>query len=175
MRVAVVLVSVLGLVGGQSPYAGQTEREIKSLAPEEIAGFLAGDGMGYALAAELNGFPGPRHVLELQAELELTAEQLAGVQASFDRMQAQARVLGAQLVDLERALDAGFAGRSIDEAALESQLGEIGAVEARLRGTHLRAHLETARLLTAAQIQYYSMLRGYEEHGHDAHGRHREH
>ena len=33
--------------------------------------------MGLALAAELNGYPGPSHVLELADKLELSAEQRA--------------------------------------------------------------------------------------------------
>jgi hypothetical protein len=49
----------------EAPYAGHQERPIKALAPEEVAGLLGGEGMGYALAAELNHYPGPRHVLDL--------------------------------------------------------------------------------------------------------------
>lgn len=47
--------------GQHSPYAGLPAREIKALSPEEIADLAAGRGMGLALAAELNGYPGPRH------------------------------------------------------------------------------------------------------------------
>lgn len=173
MRGFVVGLSLLALTA-QSPYVQHTEREIKALAPEEIEGYLAGEGMGYALAAELNGFPGPKHVLELSEDLALTAEQAEGVQASFERMLEQARSLGARLVELERALDASFVERSIDETGLEAQLREIGAVEAQLRAAHLRAHLETTRMLTAAQVQHYAMLRGYGEHGQGDHGRHHE-
>jgi hypothetical protein len=48
-----------------SPYAGQQTRAIKALSPEDLAGLLNGEGMGMAKAAELNGYPGPVHVLEL--------------------------------------------------------------------------------------------------------------
>ena len=58
-----------------SPYAGQQARDIKALSPDEIQGYLTGQGMGLAKAAELNGYPGPLHVLELAAELKLTEEQ----------------------------------------------------------------------------------------------------
>ena len=54
-----------------SPYAGQEARDIKALSLEEIADLAAGRGMGLALAAELNGYPGPRHVLDLAPELGL--------------------------------------------------------------------------------------------------------
>jgi hypothetical protein len=48
----------------QSPYADLKGREIKALSPEELAQYEAGEGMGLALAAELNRYPGPRHVLD---------------------------------------------------------------------------------------------------------------
>ncbi|MGH7485986.1 MAG: hypothetical protein ACREMY_10365, partial [bacterium] len=62
----VLLVSLLVTVGAlaATPYAGQQSREIKALSQEEAAGLLAGKGMGFAKAAELNGFAGPAHVLE---------------------------------------------------------------------------------------------------------------
>ena len=49
----------------QSPYVEYQGRSIMALSAEQIGSYLAGDGMGFALAAELNGYPGPRHVLEL--------------------------------------------------------------------------------------------------------------
>ena len=48
-----------------SPYAGQQARQVKALSKAEIEGLLAGRGLGYAKAAELNHYPGPRHVLDL--------------------------------------------------------------------------------------------------------------
>ena len=47
------------------PYAGMQARAIKALSAEQIADLKAGRGLSLALAAELNGYPGPRHVLEL--------------------------------------------------------------------------------------------------------------
>jgi hypothetical protein len=55
-----------------SPYAGQQARTIKALSDEEIAALRNGEGLGMAKAAELNGYPGPLHVLALAAQLELT-------------------------------------------------------------------------------------------------------
>src|SRR3990172_8479974 len=66
---------------GQSPYAGLEGREIKALSPEQIQELRNGDGMGLALAAELNHYPGPRHVLELAHELALSPKQQDQVQA----------------------------------------------------------------------------------------------
>ena len=52
------------------PYAGQQTRAIKALSDDEIAAFLNGEGMGFAKAAELNGYPGPAHVLTLAQKLK---------------------------------------------------------------------------------------------------------
>src|SRR5262245_17037372 len=81
--------------GGQhpqsaQPYAGQQTREVASLSAKELDDLLAGRGAGLAKAAELNGHPGPAHVLEFADELRLTPEQRALVQAAFERMQARA-------------------------------------------------------------------------------------
>ena len=42
----------------QTPYAGMQQREVKALSEQQIADLKAGRGMGLALAAELNGYPG---------------------------------------------------------------------------------------------------------------------
>lgn len=170
MKAVVVAVALLAGVVTQSPYVAETGREIKALSEDQIAGYLNGDGMGYALSAELNSYPGPKHVLELSEELELSAEQREAVSASFERMHARAQELGARLVDLEGTLDAAFAGGSIGVVDLETQLAALGAVNAELRFVHLRAHLETTEMLSQSQIDKYGMLRGYDDHaGHQGH------
>lgn len=155
-----------------SPYAGEQDRPIKALAPERIDGLLAGKGLGYARAAELNGIPGPMHVLELADALALTPQQRQATQDLYDAMQVQARALGAELVEAEAALDALFRADAPDAAAIQAQVQAIGAIDARLRHTHLAAHLAQKPLLTAHQIHRYAQLRGY--HGqpgaHAAHG-----
>jgi len=97
----------------QSPYAGQESRAIKAPAPEEIRRHEGGKGMGFAKTAELNGYPGPAHVLELAAKLELSAEQRERTEALFRRMEADAIAHGRRLVEEERLLDATFADRSV--------------------------------------------------------------
>ena len=67
----------------ESPYVGQESRGIKALSPEDVDAYLAGKGMGLAKAAELNGYPGPAHVLELASQLSLTSDQRARTQALF--------------------------------------------------------------------------------------------
>jgi Spy/CpxP family protein refolding chaperone len=148
----------------QSPYADLKGREIKALSPEMIAEYETGEGMGLALAAELNRYPGPRHVLELATELDLAPEQVLRVEAVRDTMQGRAVALGGRIVELERAMDAAFAGRTIDERELERATAEIGRLQGELRFVHLRAHLAMAEILTPPQIDHYEMLRGYAQH-----------
>ena len=65
-------------------------RPIKALSDQQVADLKAGRGMGLALAAELNGYPGPAHVLELSDKLGLTVEQRARVQQLFESMKQEA-------------------------------------------------------------------------------------
>lgn len=144
-----------------SPYAGQETRDIKSLSAVEVDAYLTGKGLGMAKAAELNGFAGPRHVLELASELALTPEQRAQTETLFASMQLKASTLGRALVDKERQLDQLFASRAITSESLKEALDEIGSLQARLRGAHLEAHLAQSAILTAGQNARYVQLRGY--------------
>jgi Spy/CpxP family protein refolding chaperone len=144
-----------------SPYVGQEPRQIKALSEQEVEDYLNGEGLGYAKAAELNHYPGPRHVLDLAKELMLTNEQTTRTQEIFNGMRARAIPLGKQLVEKERELDREFAARSIREDSLNALLSDIGVLEAKIRYVHLSAHLEQKELLTKHQIQVYDQLRGY--------------
>lgn len=160
---AVALLSVAPAFAQEpaSPYAGEETREIKALSAEEIADLRAGKGMGYAMAAELNHYPGPRHVLDMAGELGLDAETVRKTQALFDAMQAAAVALGGRLIEAERELDRAFAERTIDSARLTELTGRIAELDGQLRNIHLAAHLEMTRLLTPEQIHAYDALRGY--------------
>ena len=117
-----------------------------------------------ALPAELNGYPGPRHVLELQHELALTPGQLAAVETAFAEMAASAQVLGEQLIAAERTLDRLFAHGKATVGAVESASAGAAALRGRLRATHLRYHLEMVEVLTPSQVATYNRLRGYGAH-----------
>jgi len=159
-----------------SPYAGQQAREIKAFSPAQTADLLAGKGMEQAKAAELNGYPGPMHVLELAGPLALSASQRQDSEALLAGHKAEARALGARLVDAERELDTAFAGKRIDPAQLDLLTRRIGLIQAELRASHLRAHLRQAGLLTPAQVALYAELRGYTgEPATTAPGRHSSH
>jgi len=142
-------------------YAGQQDRAIKALSPQETTNLLAGRGMGMARPGELNHYPGPAHVLELGDKLGLPPKQRAAVQQSFDRMAAASRPLGAEIVQRERTLDQAFKQHSITAENLASQTAEIGALQGRLRAVHLAAHLDVRAILTPEQVARYDELRGY--------------
>lgn len=144
-----------------SPYAGLQEREIKALSKDDTQRLLQGQGMSLALAAELNGYPGPLHVLELADGLQLTPAQRAQTQALMDGHKAQARELGRQLVEAERALDQSFAQGHATSEEVGRHTRAIGTLQAALRDAHLQTHLKQAALLTREQIAAYQRLRGY--------------
>ena len=146
---------------GQTPYAGFQQRGIKALGEQQISDLRAGKGMGLALAAELNGYPGPLHVLDLADRLDLTAEQRAQLKLLYEGMKAEAIAVGDRLIAHETALDRQFAERTVSPTVLASLTADIGKTQGELRAVHLKYHLTTAQLLTAEQRQRYAELRGY--------------
>ena len=173
-RIAVLVVVALAVsqAGGEpaSPYRGQEGREIKALSAQEVSDLLAGKGMGFAKAAELNGYPGPAHVLELAGELDLSPDQLESSRSIFSDMQARAIAAGQDLLALERELDRQFRDKSVTAESLQSLLARIGQLQAELRQVHLQAHLQQTELLSDAQIAAYADLRGYAGTSHDGKG-----
>lgn len=151
--------------GTASPYAGQQSRAIKALSDEERASLLEGQGMGLAKAAELNGYPGPTHVLELANQLQLTSEQRRATRKLLDDHKAAARQIGVALIEAERALDEAFASRRADEATVRRLSAEAARLQGELRFEHLKTHLAQAALLRPEQVQHYANLRGYTEAG----------
>lgn len=173
--VLVSLVSILAAAAparAQQPYAGLEERPIKALSEQQTADLRAGRGMGLALAGELNGYPGPVHVLELADALGLSDQQRAKVQDLFAAMKAEAVPLGETLIAQEADLDKQFAGKTITPTGLAASLNAIGATQAALRGAHLKYHLLTLDVLTPAQGARYGELRGYHAGTQHGHGRH---
>lgn len=145
-----------------SPYIGQESREIKALSPEEVSALLSGEGMGFAKAAELNGFAGPAHVLELAEQLGLSPEQHARTRALFVSMSEKASASGRSLVEQERELDGLFASKTITPERLGVLLRELARLQAEVRAAHLEAHLVQAEILTPEQSARYAELRGYQ-------------
>lgn len=165
--VAVILVSMMAGASAQSPqpYAGMQERQVKALSTQQIADLRDGRGMGLALAAELNGYPGPSHLLELADQLDLTASQRGAVKDMFEAMRAETIPIGERLIAEETSLDRTFADRSVTPRTLAAATAGIGAIQAALRNAHLKYHLMTAGILQPAQISRYTELRGYAQSG----------
>jgi Spy/CpxP family protein refolding chaperone len=150
-----------GCPRGPCPYAGFQGRPIKALSAEQLADLKEGRGMMLSLPAELNGYPGPRHVIELAEQLGLGAEQRAAAGALIPAMTEEAKAIGTRIVASEAALDRLFAERRADEAAVRAAAGDVASLWGDLRYVHLKYHLRAAALLTPEQIARYSTLRGY--------------
>jgi len=143
------------------PYSGLEARPIKALSDQQIADLKAGRGMGMALAAELNGYPGPVHVLELAEPLGLTPGQRERMAELFEAMKAEAVALGETLIAAEASLDRQFAAKTVTKAGLVESVQAIAALQAALRAAHLKYHLATVEVLTRDQVARYAELRGY--------------
>jgi len=157
------------------PYAGEQNRAIASLSEQDVVELLDGAGWGFAKPAELNGYPGPRHLLDWAEELELSPEQVAGIEQAFVEMQTEARRLGAEFVAAEADLDAAFRAGDVDQTELHALTARAAEFRAALRETHLAAHLQVRPLLSRHQIHEYNRLRGYDdgaETGHHIHSGH---
>lgn len=156
-----------------STYGSLLDSEVRGIDPATIDGYLTGKGLGLALPAELNGYPGPRHVLDLADDLALSGEQTEQIQVLFDEMQSQAIELGEQFLTEEAKLEEAFREQTIDDNFLQEQLKIISDLQAQLRYVHLRTHLATIHILSAHQIATYNQLRGYNEmpadHQHNQH------
>ncbi|NGM88740.1 periplasmic heavy metal sensor [Parapusillimonas sp. SGNA-6] len=171
LAVLAVSVSALAQHGGghghhspqatQTPYAGMQDRDIKALSDQQVADLRQGKGMSLALPAELHGYPGPAHVLELADQLELTAAQRATTQKLFNEMQQKARSLGEEVISAERQLDALFKEKRATPEVLTQAIRKAADAQGRLREAHLQYHLAMMDVLDPKQIALYGKLRGY--------------
>jgi Spy/CpxP family protein refolding chaperone len=157
-----VAAGISGVRAETLPYAGMQNRSLKALSEQQIEDLRAGRGMGLAMAAELNSYPGPAHVLELASALNLSEDQRDRTRALFEEMRDTAVPLGNEVLAKEGELDEAFASGRIDDAALRRILGEIGRLQGELRYTHLKYHLAMRGVLSPEQIATYNRLRGYE-------------
>lgn len=142
-------------------YAGMQSRTIKALSDQEIADIRAGKGMSLALPAELNGYPGPMHVLELAGPLELSEQQRVHTEALFEQMQREARAAGEELIVAEAALDDLFKRKQATAPLLAQATAGAASAHGKLRETHLRYHVLMTEVLSPEQIAEYNRLRGY--------------
>jgi Spy/CpxP family protein refolding chaperone len=132
-----------------------------SLPADEVSSLLGGEGMGLASAAELNHYPGPRHLLDVADQIGLSAGQRDAIRRIYLETIDQARAAGRKVVDKEAELSEAFAEGKITEARLRALVAEIAELRGQLRLIHLGAHLKTRPLLSAEQVAKYEKLRGY--------------
>jgi hypothetical protein len=98
------LLVVAQVAVAQPPYKGMETRSIKALSDQQIADLKNGRGMGLALSAELNGYPGPIHVLELSDQLGLSADQKSRIENLFESMKAEAVPVGVKTTNARGGL-----------------------------------------------------------------------
>jgi Spy/CpxP family protein refolding chaperone len=158
--IAATFVLTLGAALAQTaqPYAGFEVRALKALSDRQVDDLRAGRGMGLALAAELNGYPGPMHVLELKDRLKLTAEQEAKAQELHAAVKAE-QPKSTRLLEAERRLERLFADRVATEANVRAAVAEIERARAEVRLVHLLTHLRTRDVLTEDQRRIYHQAR----------------
>lgn len=144
-----------------SKYAGQEKQAIKSLSPGDIAELKRGGGWGLAKAAELNGVPGPAHLLEMKDEIPLADAQVSAITEIYEGMKTRAIKQGERFLTLERKLESHFQNRTITDSILRSSLKAIAEARKELRYIHLATHLQTPKILSPDQIEKYNALRGY--------------
>lgn len=154
----------------RSSYAGEENRAIKSLSADDINALKNGKGWGLAKAAELNGIPGPIHLLEMKREIGLSAAQVRKIQAAYQAMKENVVPLGLRLIALERELNGNFARGTITKDILKRLMRKIAQARMELRYEHLVTHLSTPAILTPHQIALYNKLRGYSAGSGHAHG-----
>jgi Spy/CpxP family protein refolding chaperone len=154
-----------------SPYAGQEVRDIKSLSDKDVQSLQNGTGEafgGIAKQAELNGYPGPRHVLDMASDLQLTDMQRIEIEHIFQNMSGKAKSIGAGIIAIEQDMDRAFANKTITQEKLKQMLDKSAELYGQLRFVHLSAHLDTKQILTIEQVQMYNKMRGYESGGIDS-------
>jgi hypothetical protein len=148
-----------------SPYSGQEIRVIKSLSDNDVQSLQNGTGEafgGIAKLAELNGYPGPRHVLDIAQELQLTDRQRMEIELIYQNMSNNAKSIGSAIIGVEQDMDEAFANKTITEEDLIALLDKSANLYGQLRFIHLSAHLDTAQIMTTEQIQMYNEMRGYD-------------
>lgn len=116
---------------------------------------------GLGGSAELDGWPGPSHALELADPLGLPPQQRATTRTQFARRQHEAKVAGENLIATESALDRLFKDSQATTDSVRAATARAAQAQGQLRETHLRHQLAMIEVLSADQIAAYDRLRGY--------------
>lgn len=167
VRTLLPVLTFLALLAGTapaqdaSPYTGMESREIKALSEDDIAELERGGGWGLALPAELNGVPGPAHLLELADDIPLRDDQVDRIEQIYATMREEAIAEGRALLELEAEIESQFREHTATDESLRDLTTRAAASRGRLRYVHLSRHLEVLPVLSEEQIEHYAVLRGY--------------
>ena len=165
MRLRLFLLVVLAVVAASAQHqhappaaTPSAQSEHHACIDQERAALESGEGFGMALAADRSGYPGPKHVLEMKAELKLTSEQVAALRKLFAEMHEKALARGREVLLAKQRLEEMFR-QNRPEAELREETYRVASLRAELRWVHLGTHLATRNLLTPEQIAAYQRLR----------------
>ena len=128
--------------------------------PPDRGSLLNAEGKGQAKYAEMNGYPGPKHILDHAKELQLTDAQTKSIQRIYTEMSARAKELGQRIVGIEEELNDAFKSGLVSEKSVRDDAEQIGKLRGRLRGVHLITNLKAKSVLTTSQLETCRKLRG---------------
>ncbi|MBI1920195.1 MAG: hypothetical protein HYS23_03835 [Geobacter sp.] len=101
----------------------------------------------------------PKNILELWEELNLTSDQLGKIKGIYDRVNLETKKLDDAVNEKEKSLNSMLPGKPQDEKKLKGLVMEIATLNGELRFKRIKANLETAALLTPAQLEWFMGLR----------------
>ncbi len=126
--------------------------------PADKDALLNAEGMGQASYAEMNGYPGPKHVLDLADKLQLSEAQKKSVKQIYNEMSTRAKELAVRIISLEEELNRAFSENLVTERSVREDAEQIGRLRGRLRAVHLAAHLKMRGILSDKQVEIYMKL-----------------
>lgn len=129
--------------------------------PADRQALLNAEGMGLASYAEMNGFPGPKHVMELKDQLGLTTDQLKKTEGLRNGVELSGKLTGKEIVHEEEELYKLFEEGKANDRTVRARVERIGKLRGELRFIHLQAHLKMKQVLSPNQVQRYNELRGH--------------
>ncbi len=139
-----------------SPYVGQEIRTIKSLSDEDINALTHGKGWGLAKPAELNGVPGPAHILELEEALQLTPEQVTSIQALWETMNQSAKYYGERYLQSEAKIERFFNETETDEKQLPLLLADSANPPCKIKACSFTSTFESKAIVNPASVNEVS-------------------
>ncbi len=137
--------------------------------PPDKDDLMKGAGAGVAKYADNNGYPGPKHILDMRDTLRLSQQQERKIQALFDDMKRNAVAKGKQIIEREERLEAMFRRGSATTAEVNSLSSEIGKLRGELRAVHLTTHIAARKILTKEQTALYNSIRHGSATKHEGH------